>query len=71
MTVGQLKEKLAQYPETMPIFLYNGLDEGDCQLTKVEPVTSGFYCKGDSLVDDYLRENTSATSVLLLHDGYY
>ena len=70
MTVGELKKKLAQYSETMPVFLYNGLDEGDCELAKVEPVTRGYYCKGDSLVDEYFEENTAVTSVLLLHDSY-
>lgn len=69
MTVGELKTQLNVVPDNIPVFLYNGLDEGDCELAKVELVTRGRYCKGDSYVDEYLAQ-TGAASVLLLHDDY-
>lgn len=69
MTVGELKSQLEALPDDMPVFLYNGLEEGDCELRKAVVTEKSRYCKHNSMIEEYFDAH-GHRPVLLLHDNY-
>lgn len=70
MKVKELIAELQKHDSEMEVFLYNGLDEGDAPVYTVQEVGTAFYCKDDSVVEDYLFNNRGKRA-LVLHDDYY
>ena len=70
MTVKQLIEELQKHDPNMRVFLYSGMDEGDAPIHSVQEVGTHFYCKGDSVVEEFLRAYRGEKA-LVLHDDYY
>ena len=70
MKVKELIAELQKHDFEMEVFLYNGLDEGDAPICTVQEVGTAFYCKGDSMIEDYLYNNRGKRA-LVLHDDYY
>ena len=79
-TAGEIIRALSQFPPNTPVFLYNDLDEGDapveiCEIFPGPIVEDGaeyvpHYCKGDSYVDRYWREQGKVPVIYLRDSGW-
>ena len=79
-TAGEIIRGLAQFPPNTPVFLYNDLDEGDapveiCEIFPGPIIEDGaeyvpHYCKGDSYVERYWKEQGKGPVIYLRDSGW-
>ena len=79
-TAGEIIAALSKFPANTPVFLYNELDESDapieiCEIFPGPIIEDGVeyiphYCKGDSYVEQYWKEQGKGPVIYLRDSGW-